>query len=452
MTTTRVLAALADSGAVTLSPPFVSTRRRRHPNAAADSAFLLTTDDPARSPSPFIGNGRVGVVIPPLGIGAAPSLAGGTYEHGPGDVPRIAAMPDWTGIRVFDGDALARRGAASPRLDSELRSIDRHADRHGPHRLRLGGRLPAHAGGGRDLPLACRAGRRGHPARACAQSTGALARPVRARGTCATSPAPARHPPAHRAELGTRGAVVSRAHGRSLAPRGLDARAGLPGADRDAGGSQDRPRPGGIGELGPRHSRGGRPRPRGRRYCDGRDQSSMPPRASITPSPSSSASRRPRRANRLRSRPAGWSQARSRGYDSLAADNARAWARRWETDIVLDGDPALQRVVRSMLFYLLCSADSGTAMGIPPMGLSSGGYYGHIFWDSDTWMFPSLVLTHPDVARSMVAFRRPHAARRGGERAGERLPRRAVSVGGRRARRRDHAALRRAERAAPRST
>jgi trehalose/maltose hydrolase-like predicted phosphorylase len=58
-----------------------------------------------------------------------------------------------------------------------------------------------------------------------------------------------------------------------------------------------------------------------------------------------------------------------------------------------------------MLFYLLCSADSGTAIGIPPMGLSSGGYYGHMFWDSDTWMFPSLLVTHPDLARSMVAFR-----------------------------------------------
>jgi protein-glucosylgalactosylhydroxylysine glucosidase len=98
-------------------------------------------------------------------------------------------------------------------------------------------------------------------------------------------------------------------------------------------------------------------------------------------------------------------EARSRGYAGLAAENAAAWARRWETDVVLDGDPTLQRLVRSMLFYLLCSADSGTALGIPPMGLSSAGYYGHIFWDSDTWMFPALVLTHPDVARAMVAFR-----------------------------------------------
>jgi trehalose/maltose hydrolase-like predicted phosphorylase len=93
------------------------------------------------------------------------------------------------------------------------------------------------------------------------------------------------------------------------------------------------------------------------------------------------------------------------GWDRLAAANAEAWARRWTTDIRIEGNPELQRVVRSMLFYLLASADSGTALGIPPMGLSSGGYYGHIFWDSDTWMFPSLLLTHPDIARSLVTFR-----------------------------------------------
>src|SRR4051794_20256830 len=97
--------------------------------------------------------------------------------------------------------------------------------------------------------------------------------------------------------------------------------------------------------------------------------------------------------------------ASSRGFKALAEENARAWASRWETDIQIDGDPALQRVARSMLFYLLCSADSGSRMGIPPMGLSSAGYYGHVFWDSDTWMFPALLLTHPDVARSLVAFR-----------------------------------------------
>jgi len=97
--------------------------------------------------------------------------------------------------------------------------------------------------------------------------------------------------------------------------------------------------------------------------------------------------------------------ARAAGAEAVAAANRAGWASRWRTDIVIEGDPALQRTVRSMLFYLLASADSGTAMGIPPMGLSGAGYYGHVFWDSDTWMFPPLLVTHPDIARSLVAFR-----------------------------------------------
>jgi trehalose/maltose hydrolase-like predicted phosphorylase len=97
--------------------------------------------------------------------------------------------------------------------------------------------------------------------------------------------------------------------------------------------------------------------------------------------------------------------AQTRGYRRLADASAAAWHRLWETDIEIDGDPQLQRLVRSMLFYLLCSADTGTALGIPPMGLSSAGYYGHTFWDSDTWMFPALVVMHPDIARSLVAYR-----------------------------------------------
>src|SRR5207237_2100339 len=35
----------------------------------------------------------------------------------------------------------------------------------------------------------------------------------------------------------------------------------------------------------------------------------------------------------------------------------------------------------------------------------SAGYYGHVFWDADTWMFPPLLVLHPEIARSMVGFR-----------------------------------------------
>ena len=40
-----------------------------------------------------------------------------------------------------------------------------------------------------------------------------------------------------------------------------------------------------------------------------------------------------------------------------------------------------------------------------PAGLSSNGYDGHIFWDAETWMYPSLLAQHPDLAAGMNAYR-----------------------------------------------
>lgn len=39
---------------------------------------------------------------------------------------------------------------------------------------------------------------------------------------------------------------------------------------------------------------------------------------------------------------------------------------------------------------------------------------GHTFWDQDIWMYPPLVLLHPDLARSSVRYRKERlpAARR----------------------------------------
>ena len=61
--------------------------------------------------------------------------------------------------------------------------------------------------------------------------------------------------------------------------------------------------------------------------------------------------------------------------------------------------PALQTVIHSMLFYLLGSAREDLDVSIPPMGLSTAGYYGHYFWDADTYMFPPLLLLHPALAK-----------------------------------------------------
>ncbi len=97
--------------------------------------------------------------------------------------------------------------------------------------------------------------------------------------------------------------------------------------------------------------------------------------------------------------------ARAMGWDALLFKSTQAWHKLWEADILVEGDPKLQRALHSMLFYLIESTRADLNASLGPMGLSSAGYYGHIFWDADTFMFPALLVLHPELARPIVAFR-----------------------------------------------
>ena len=93
------------------------------------------------------------------------------------------------------------------------------------------------------------------------------------------------------------------------------------------------------------------------------------------------------------------------GYAGLRRTSDRAWARLWRSDIVVSGDSRLQRQVRSSFFALLASVRSDTPWAPSPGGLSSDGYNGHVFWDSETWMYPSLLATEPALARESLQYR-----------------------------------------------
>jgi trehalose/maltose hydrolase-like predicted phosphorylase len=96
---------------------------------------------------------------------------------------------------------------------------------------------------------------------------------------------------------------------------------------------------------------------------------------------------------------------KEKGFNQLYKEHKNAWKNLWQKDIVVKGDDQFQKVIRSMMFYLFCSVDENTNFSIPPMGLATSGYYGHIFWDADTYMFPPLLLMHPEMAKSLVMFR-----------------------------------------------
>jgi protein-glucosylgalactosylhydroxylysine glucosidase len=374
--------------------------------AAQDSGFELSTNDPHRSPSPFIGNGHLGVVIPALGIGASPSIMADMYEEAATDVPRIVAVPAWNAIDVFNG---ARWLEAQPAADSTINAYRQVLD------LRKGiARTSYHWANGPRL-MSVRVETfvsRAAPGLSAIRLTLA---------------------PQYRGRLRVRFAIVGWPPPRRLALATLEK------AERDW-------KPADIwypGHMGVR-SRTATQVPGGARLSltsslEGRPTTTLAQAAAITwgkelpaltarTTAAGDTARVEIAFDASRGRSYTFTQivsaassidgpqplpratrqaqaARVRGYEALAANNARAWRQRWETDIEITGDPELQRVVRSMLFYLLCSADSGTRLGIPPMGLSSAGYYGHIFWDSDTWMFPSLLVTHPNVAHSLVSFR-----------------------------------------------
>jgi trehalose/maltose hydrolase-like predicted phosphorylase len=106
--------------------------------------------------------------------------------------------------------------------------------------------------------------------------------------------------------------------------------------------------------------------------------------------------------------------AKLEGHDRLLKFHNQAWADLWKSDIQITGDLQAQQDVHSMLYHLYAFVREGTEYSLSPMGLSGLGYNGHVFWDADIWMFPALLVLHPELAKSMVDYRfnRLEAARK----------------------------------------
>ncbi len=106
--------------------------------------------------------------------------------------------------------------------------------------------------------------------------------------------------------------------------------------------------------------------------------------------------------------------ARLEGRQRLLDFHQKAWKELWQSDIQITGDAQAQQDVHSMLYHLYSFSRAGTDYSPSPMGLSGLGYNGHVFWDADLWMYPALLVLHPEIAKSLVEyrFRRLDLARR----------------------------------------
>jgi protein-glucosylgalactosylhydroxylysine glucosidase len=114
--------------------------------------------------------------------------------------------------------------------------------------------------------------------------------------------------------------------------------------------------------------------------------------------------------------------AKLQGRDRLIEMHNNTWASLWKSDIIIEAASSAfaeevaqtQQDVHSMLYHLYSFVREGTANSPSPMGLSGLGYNGHIFWDTELWMFPSILQLHPGLAKSMIEYRyqRLEAAKR----------------------------------------
>ena len=109
--------------------------------------------------------------------------------------------------------------------------------------------------------------------------------------------------------------------------------------------------------------------------------------------------------------------AKLEGRERLLQFHNKAWDELWSSRITIEGDAAAaqdQQDINSMLYHLYSFTREGTALSPSPMGLSGLGYNGHVFWDTELWMYPALLVLKPELAKSMMEYRyqRLEAAKR----------------------------------------
>lgn len=99
----------------------------------------------------------------------------------------------------------------------------------------------------------------------------------------------------------------------------------------------------------------------------------------------------------------------SRHWDDFANELAAvvtSWTELWrESDIRIEGSPAIEQALRFNAYHLRIAADHDPKVSIGARTLSGRAYEGHIFWDVEIFMLPFYIHTCPSVARSVLLYR-----------------------------------------------
>jgi trehalose/maltose hydrolase-like predicted phosphorylase len=95
------------------------------------------------------------------------------------------------------------------------------------------------------------------------------------------------------------------------------------------------------------------------------------------------------------------------GAPVVVEAHRQAWAERWRAaDVQVEGDPQAQRALRFAAYHLISAANpEDERVSVGARALTGKAYKGHVFWDTEIYLLPFYVYTHPTTARALLMYR-----------------------------------------------
>ncbi|QTA37223.1 glycoside hydrolase family 65 protein [Thermosipho ferrireducens] len=95
------------------------------------------------------------------------------------------------------------------------------------------------------------------------------------------------------------------------------------------------------------------------------------------------------------------------GFDIELERHKEIQKKIWEKiNVKIEGDELADKALRFNLFHLAsCGSEYDAKVSIGAKGLHGEGYKGHVFWDTETFMFPFFLYTQPCIAKNLLMYR-----------------------------------------------
>jgi maltose phosphorylase len=101
-------------------------------------------------------------------------------------------------------------------------------------------------------------------------------------------------------------------------------------------------------------------------------------------------------------------RAAAKGFETMLAEQAAAWAKKWElNDIIIEGDASAQQAIRFNIFQLNQTyTGEDDRLNIGPKGFTGEKYGGSTYWDTEAYCVPFYLSTAEQrVTRNLLLYR-----------------------------------------------